>query len=631
MGEFFHASLVPKSWRELRSRIKAELQGQQDAFFKAVCAFMKEEFWDSTQNIIPCFHRCRKEYLAKNPSEMTLQPGEYVCVFSHERHSLDGGVFGSTDLSGMADTFGVFPWLAVDEECLDIWDIFPRLPSSMGLQASGIDVHRCLNILRHEFQVGPVVFQNVSYGMCFTGRSLVHFFMRHGLTEQQSGLLCHHMQRGFLLQASVLSFARFNKIMEEILDEFEAKGTIDSNMSFGYVFLVVRSRMKFEYDSHPYNFFTPLGVGKLSGKVRKSRTHHVPVHSKQYIDMRSFRAYVGMGAIQHQKYLDAVRQGPLPSPLLSETPINILCFDGGGVKGYLQLLSLCKILERFPTFMDHIWGFAGVSTGSLSAAVCVQDNDLLEWGEMGMYPLLVKQVFVTRRNMMTRLGKALVESNALHNLAQAMFPESLDVLRKRVLIVSTLLDNGEEGPSRAADFAYHHNFGDKPDSRKTLGDCVIKSCSAPTYFGSYQGHCDGGLVVNSPVMPALQTLIREYGVGILSRVRILSIGTGMAPTFMGTNDQINGDEGIYEWAKKGQLGLGIIMRLAVDRDLAMAADLLGKDHVHRLNFPMEQFIDLASVEDSTFDKLEKLVTPELLEPTMEWIAKNIMKEEEGEL
>ena len=48
-------------------------------------------------------------------------------------------------------------------------------------------------------------------------------------------------------------------------------------------------------------------------------------------------------------------------------PYYIMSFDGGGIRGYLSILILRKLLKENPDILDKIDLFAGTSTGGIIA------------------------------------------------------------------------------------------------------------------------------------------------------------------------------------------------------------------------------------------------------------------------
>jgi patatin-like phospholipase/acyl hydrolase len=77
----------------------------------------------------------------------------------------------------------------------------------------------------------------------------------------------------------------------------------------------------------------------------------------------------------------------------------------------------------------------------------------------------------------------------------------------------------------------------------------MRTSAAPTYFPSYQGYVDGGVVANNPSLSALATALDGRAGGqSLENIFLLSLGTGQSPNFVDTK---NGDKdwGFSQWAK----------------------------------------------------------------------------------
>ena len=267
--------------------------------------------------------------------------------------------------------------------------------------------------------------------------------------------------------------------------------------------------------------------------------------------------------------------------------------------------------------------------GSINAAFLAHEHATKTLVED--YPNFVRQVFVENNRRINRISSALVDANGLRNMAATLFPRQAKMLSKRLLIVSTQLNNHLSGPEQQPDFIYENNFGAESFSGPDfcVANAVIASCSAPTYFGSYQGRVDGGVVTNTPVMPCLQVLIDRYGIDILSRVRLLSIGTGFAPTGMPvsltaeTNETTFGEEGVYDWLKGG-FGIRVFFALQKQRDHAMAKTLLG-DNFHRLDWGMPELIDMLNTAPETFVAMEQICKDKDMAETMHFIEHHYLK------
>lgn len=558
--------------------------------------------------IYPCCHKVQTEYLPQRSDQISLQPGETVFVVAHLQHL----VYCS---AGPTERAGFVPWVVLDPECHSPWNGFAALPATVGLVPRDLSLEIILKDLRRELPVGPVLFRGRNYACSFTASTICKFLVAKGLTKENAESLCFLMQQ---MQLIVVSAIRSSKVL---LLAKEALEDIRSPEELMLLFSIARSRLPFKAGKKPY-FLQDLASGKLTGHVHGEKIHNPLRFGEEWIDIRLLRSQSGASAVQHEVYLKSVERGPLPAPVCGEdnSPIIIVCFDGGGVRGFLQALVINRILDRFPDFMGRIWGFAGVSTGSISAAYMASGIDPMPLREEGRYRKLVEQVFATRRSALGRISSAFIDANGLRNMAHALFPHPFGFLEKRLLIVSTLLDDKESG--NGAIPSLKHNFG--PGMQDVpVGDAVIQSCSAPTYFGSYQGHADGGLVVNCPVSPAITTLCRLAGAAILSRVHILSFGTGFSPVAMQADDDLMGDEGLYQWAVRGQLGLSLLFRLGVLRDLDLASSLLG-DRFHRFDWLLDLPIALDDTTPEAFERMRKIADEAEMAQTFEWIQKNVM-------
>ncbi|MEI6242496.1 MAG: patatin-like phospholipase family protein [Chlamydiota bacterium] len=118
------------------------------------------------------------------------------------------------------------------------------------------------------------------------------------------------------------------------------------------------------------------------------------------------------------------------------------------------------------------------------------------------------------------------------NLEKALstyIPHELKIedLQRKALSVSFQLFNPEEG-----------NWGPEildnlepgcPDGKTTAIDAILRSSAAPTFFPSYQGYVDGGVVANNPSMVALSRAIdQKKGKKKIGKTFLLSIGTGLS-------------------------------------------------------------------------------------------------------
>jgi Patatin-like phospholipase len=187
-------------------------------------------------------------------------------------------------------------------------------------------------------------------------------------------------------------------------------------------------------------------------------------------------------------------------------------------------------------------------------------------------------------------------------------------LRKHVLVPSFDLDAPADGDRpRRWKPKFFHNF-DNPDSEReeSVVDVAIRTSSAPTYFPSYQGYVDGGVVANNPSMAALaQALSRTGGDAELEDVVLLSLGTGTEPKF------IQGDRnwGWGEWARP-------LVSLIIDGLMGVAdyecKQVLGAGY-HRVTAYFDRAVNMDDPRDSNLDYLEARAAAVDLAPTLEWL------------
>ena len=217
-------------------------------------------------------------------------------------------------------------------------------------------------------------------------------------------------------------------------------------------------------------------------------------------------------------------------------PYLILSFDGGGIEG----LFSCRVLERLmresgrTDLVDAADLLAGTSTGSILAVALAaghRPDDIA-----ALYRTRGPAIFSASAGrhlnpLVARYdGTALVD--AVHSL---LGPITLGDLRKRV-IVPTFRLFAVEPPRADSDRSwsptFFHKFpGDDTDENEIAADVVVRSCSAPTYFPSYQGYIDGGVVANNPVMAAIAQVLDgrnqwpERPAPTLNDLVVLSIST----------------------------------------------------------------------------------------------------------
>ena len=233
-------------------------------------------------------------------------------------------------------------------------------------------------------------------------------------------------------------------------------------------------------------------------------------------------------------------------------PFRILVLDGGGMRGMITAGILKRLEEASPGFIDNVDMIAGTSTGSLLTVFLARKgakpNVLLD-----MYREYGPKIFAK-----PKLSKSFTNMKGLracmfssHPIRTALVAHNFEGLRlnqleKRVLISAFDCDGDTELDDKHQSWSakFFHNLNG--EGKEEVIDCVLASCAAPTYFPLYKGYCDGGVVCNSPVMPAVaQAMDPRYGGRRLEDIVVLNVGTG------DVNEKLekrpDAEMGIVEW------------------------------------------------------------------------------------
>jgi len=226
---------------------------------------------------------------------------------------------------------------------------------------------------------------------------------------------------------------------------------------------------------------------------------------------------------------------------------RILAIDGGGVKGIFSAQILNRLFKSHPELINNIDLITGTSTGAIIAASLAAGYTPEQ--TVAFYKNNLPKVFKDSYwDDVKDLGKLIGADYDYANLKKVLknnFSDAtLGSLKKKILIPSLDLDCGE-GASRSWKPKFFNNFQDS-DLNELIVDVLIRSAAAPTYFPTYQGYADGGLVTNNPSVPAIsQALDVDTGKQSLSDIVLLSIGPGFHGTFISGNKL---DWGVSQWA-----------------------------------------------------------------------------------
>ena len=298
---------------------------------------------------------------------------------------------------------------------------------------------------------------------------------------------------------------------------------------------------------------------------------------------------------------------------------NILSLDGGGIRGLLT----CKLLERldrlYPGFLSQVDLFAGTSTGGILAlglAAGMTPSEMADIYQKDGGRIFYK-TFFDKIGDLDRFLRADYHNTPLKEALVEKFGDlRLGDLKKRVLISAFRMDSGsvtKMGVRQWKPKFFQNYEGDPSDCDQKVVDVALRTSAAPTYFPLYQGFADGGLVANNPSMCALaQALDKDTGKQKLSRVTLLSIGTGVMPKWVEGFDE---DWGYTQWAPH-------LITILMDGVSGVAdfqcRQILGPRYM-RLNVLFQKPVSLDSIAEIPY--MVELADVEDINDTKKWFNK----------
>jgi patatin-like phospholipase/acyl hydrolase len=294
---------------------------------------------------------------------------------------------------------------------------------------------------------------------------------------------------------------------------------------------------------------------------------------------------------------------------------HILSLDGGGIRGLL----MCGLLERLeaevPGFLDSVDLIAGTSTGGILALGLAA----------GLTPARIGDIYRDRGAEIfpADLGDALGDvdrllvadyaAEPLHRVLLETFGDAtLGDLGKHMLVPTFDLDSGTThgGGPRSWKAKFFQNFeGDPGDRGELVADVAMRTSAAPTFFPSYQGYVDGGVVAGNPAMCALAQALDERAANqTVSRVALLSMGTGLNPHFV----EGDHDWGLVQWAPDL---VGIMLGGAAGLADFQCRQILARRY-HRLDPVLPEEIGLDAVD--RIAQLEELAATANIAGAVTW-------------
>jgi patatin-like phospholipase/acyl hydrolase len=290
---------------------------------------------------------------------------------------------------------------------------------------------------------------------------------------------------------------------------------------------------------------------------------------------------------------------------------SILSLDGGGVRGVFQATVLRRLAEARPDFLGKIDLLAGTSIGGIQALALAA----------GATPAALERMFIDEAETIfddsvfddiVDLGRMRAADYDRDGLAEVvdkfLGSRTLAQLGKRVLVPAFDLDAPDGKGDRSWKAKFFHNFPEGNDGHWLCRDVALATSAAPTYFPTYKGFADGGIVANNPSVCALA---QALGSGQkLDEIRLLSIGTGYVP------QHVEGDEldwGFLQWAEPL---IGILFDGASEIANFQCSKILG-DRYRRINARFRREIKLD--DPGAVPELIKIAEQVDLGPASLWI------------
>ncbi len=301
---------------------------------------------------------------------------------------------------------------------------------------------------------------------------------------------------------------------------------------------------------------------------------------------------------------------------------RVLCLDGGGIRGVFTTTILERLEAAAPGFLAKVDLFAGTSTGGIIAlglAAGLSPHDLTR-----LYLERGAEIFASRYGGLERITKVVwaeYDHANLERILGATFAGrgvvTLGDLVRRVLVPTFDLDSGDDparspGAPRTWKPKFFHNYpGPGSDANARIVDVAMRTSAGPTYFPTYQGFVDGGVVANNPSMAALaQAVHPDMGRQRLEDVCLLSVGTGQRLRFIAGQQH---DWGIIPWA--GHL-VDLLIEGSMDATRYQCRQLL-KERFCRVDAVLDRPTDLDDVADA--GALVELARALPLEESVAWV------------
>uniref|UniRef100_A0A915PK47 phospholipase A2 n=1 Tax=Setaria digitata TaxID=48799 RepID=A0A915PK47_9BILA len=214
--------------------------------------------------------------------------------------------------------------------------------------------------------------------------------------------------------------------------------------------------------------------------------------------------------------------------------INVISFDGGGIRGLVILQTLIHI-ENFlgHSVMKHFQWLCGTSAGAIIALGLAKGFSLRRC--QSLYMSMKDELFIGKRPYSDKIIECILQKNFGEETTMAQLGP------KRVSVTASYV---RENPPALKMFrnytlplskAENEALGFDDPSENLVWKCARYSSAAPTFFSPKDNFVDGGLMANNPTLDLLSD-IHTYNVACMKAKKetvhvgcILSLGTGQAP------------------------------------------------------------------------------------------------------
>ena len=236
---------------------------------------------------------------------------------------------------------------------------------------------------------------------------------------------------------------------------------------------------------------------------------------------------IGESSAEHLRPLRSIPIGESQVEAEDRRLFQILCLDGGGIRGIFPAGILARLEETYGVRIADCFDLiVGTSTGGIIA---------LGLGK-GMPPAEIESFYVERGPKIFAGADSVLKSLAqvvetkfdsgplTTELKQCFGDTLLGQSKKRLVITSYDLENDDV---RLLKTAHHPRL--RNDYRLPMWQVALASSAAPTYFAACHAIknarlVDGGVWANNPTMVGLTDAVSLLNVP-LQNIRILSIGT----------------------------------------------------------------------------------------------------------